>query len=133
MPSGSRRSGTAHTSRGSNRSRGDGEVGEASSSSVRIDAEPSLSQHDEAETADEAADRITQMLENFDKKPEPLTSTSCDGSLRSMKSDWSSMEGNFDIVYQLISDIAERLADARAAEGLPDEDEVRSSHASSWV
>lgn len=72
-----------------------------------------------------SVDQVQDLLEQFETQPQPLRAHVSDGKLKSLRSDWASMEGNFEIAYQLITQVAERLAEARSMEGIIDEDEVR--------
>jgi SUMO ligase MMS21 Smc5/6 complex component len=75
------------------------------------------------EAAEKAVERVHELLDRFDREEVPLTGSNSDAKLKSLRNDWASMEGNFEIAFQLATQVAERLAEARAAEGLIDEDD----------
>ncbi|UZJ53350.1 hypothetical protein CBS101457_002670 [Exobasidium rhododendri] len=148
----SRRSGRANTSKGTTTSgnaradvggssssglKGEDEAGSSSNPSSRRaqaadeerrrDAQRRALEEQEARQREEEAEqelqRIHDLLERFDEQAEPLKESTCDAKLKSLRNDWASLEGNFEIAYQLAAQVAERLAEARVAEGLIEEDE----------
>lgn len=119
MPSSSRRSGTAHTSKGrSQQQSGVGQVGESSCS--HLQEEEQTQQSD-----DDIAIQVEEMLFRLENNPEPLSLDASDNKLKSLQSDWASMEANFTIAYEVITQVGERLAEEIAAEGIIEDDDVR--------
>lgn len=118
MPSSSRRSGTAHTSKGKSQQNGMQHIGESSSSHLQ-------EQEEQTQQSDDIAAQVEEMLHRLEHNAEPLTIDGSDTSLKSLRSDWAPMEANFTIAYEVITQVAERLAEERAAEGIVDEDDVR--------
>ena len=138
----SKRSGTAHSSKAkhvSSSSNVDRQEAGPSSSSRSSRIRPVV--EDDGEEAEEdddgreeemagrtGAERVEQLLAQFDREPRALTMDVSDGKLKTLRSDWATMESNFEIAFQLITQAGERLADSLAADGIVDEDEVRLIH-----
>ena len=119
-----RKSGSAHSSKARSARQGE-EQASASGSGTKAELRAARESNGGEEGMQSSVDEVHDLLEQFETQPQPLRAHVSDGKLKSLRSDWASMEGNFEIAYQLITQVAERLAEARSMEGIIDEDEVR--------
>lgn len=131
-----RRSGVAHTSKGKSSSSSHAgpsspiRSNAAASSAAKRTMEDSEQVEQEEDEEDEAmasktsAERVQAILDQLDREPAPLTLNGSDMKLKSLRSEWAGMEGNFEIAFQVITQVAERFAESLAAEGLSEEDSV---------
>lgn len=122
-----RRSGAVNSSRG-RRSAGEpsseSRIGEAGSSSTDqplrrarlglVEEEEGDAEEEEEEEDSGAAvsNNVRQVLHQFEQQTHPLTSDVADATIRASMNQWTPMDTSLDAAVTLVSDVAERRADA---------------------